>query len=169
MNAPIDSDQLFAKLEALISAAEAVRDDVARERTRAVVNAVLELHAAGLSRIVEVARAQGDAGQELIATLSGDALLCNLFTLHGLHPEPFEARVRRGLEKAAMYLKLTHSSVEVVALSHDSVKLKLARSGDDGTTNDRVRNAVEQALREAAPDLAEVHFDESSAQERARP
>ncbi len=61
---------------------------------------VMELHGAGLERILEILRANGQTGQSVLDSLGRDDLVSSLLVLYGLHPLGIEERVRQAIDKA---------------------------------------------------------------------
>jgi hypothetical protein len=68
-------------------------------------------------------------------------LVSALLLLYGLHPEDFDARVRRAVDKL--------QGVELLGISDSVVRVK-------GTVS---REVIEQALYAAAPEIADVEID----------
>jgi hypothetical protein len=119
-----------------------------------LLRAVLSLHRAGLSRLVELLSKHGEVGRSVLRELLLDPALHSLFVLHDLHPSPVAERVAAGLAKVETYLKLNQSRVELVELSEGQrvlLKLSFAQAGCH-TSPERLRRAVEEALYESAPD-----------------
>ena len=46
----------------------------------------MELHGAGLERMLEIVRANGDSGQLILDSLGRDDMVSSLLVLYGLHP-----------------------------------------------------------------------------------
>src|SRR5438876_7579152 len=72
-------------LDVLIQEVERFTDPAARAHTRAIVQAILELHGAGLERTLEYVRETGEIGQGIIEALAEDELVGGLLLLYGLH------------------------------------------------------------------------------------
>ena len=54
----------------------------------------MDLNAAGLTRILQMAQRSGEAGRRLADQFTEDALVTSLLLLYGLHPNDLETRVR---------------------------------------------------------------------------
>src|SRR5262249_45079396 len=87
------------RIEALVRSLETCGDAVARECARELVRTVLDLHAAGLAKLLELAARVGDSGSDLVERFARDPLVSSLLLLHGLHPVPVERRVADALER----------------------------------------------------------------------
>src|SRR5205823_4298456 len=118
MTQPMNAREFQARLqrlEALLTEAE--RNPTAQDRTREIVQAVLELHAAGLARMVEHLAAAGEAGRSVLDAWAADEVAAGLLLLHGLHPQDVEARVRQALDHVRPSLRAHGGSVELVSVS----------------------------------------------------
>jgi hypothetical protein len=111
----------------------------------------MELHAEGLGRIMETIVAEGDGGLRLIGQLGQDPLVGSLLVLYNLHPEDFETRVGRGLDKARMALRKQGATLQVLSISQETVRLRIA--GSNGLD---LQSLVREALYETAPDASEI-------------
>ncbi len=85
----------------LIAGLDGIADEQARTSTRELVQRIMELHGAGIERMMEIIFSQGAAGAELIDLLGADPTISSLLVLHGLHPEPMEARVQQAIAQIA--------------------------------------------------------------------
>jgi hypothetical protein len=133
------------RVEALVQALEQCPDRTSREAARELVRTLLELHAAGLTRILDT------AGREsaLVGRLADDDLVSSLLLLHGLHPHLAAERVRRALEQHRPRFRSLGADVEVVQACEESVRLRVR-----GESSPALRSAVEGIVTQAAPDAA---------------
>src|SRR5262245_2632819 len=92
------------RLDSLIQQVEGFADPSARARTRELVQAILDLHAAGLERMFAHLAAAGGTGQALLEELADDEGVAHLLLLYGLHPADIETRVRQALDSVRPYL-----------------------------------------------------------------
>ncbi len=126
------------QVERLVTELEALPDPRARATARAVVAAVLELHGAGLARLVELVRATGEPGRACIESAARDPAVASLLLLHGLHPVDLPTRVAGALAGVP--------GAELIAIDE----------GAEAKVHVRARaasvRAVEARLLEAAPD-----------------
>ncbi len=146
-----DLTQRLQRLEALIGRVDALEDEAARRPAIEAIQALLHLHGDGLARTLEL------AGEPLAGRLADDELLGGLLLLHGLHPVPQEERVRQALDRVRPYLGSHGGGVELLAIEDGVVRLRL-----DGTCHgcpssaQTLKYAIEQAIMESAPDVAEI-------------
>ena len=82
----VDLPQRLGQVPLALPPVERHVDRAGRERLREIVQALLELHAAGLEKILTEVDSLGEAGREVIERLARDELVSSLFVLHGLHP-----------------------------------------------------------------------------------
>src|SRR6185436_4355638 len=130
-----DFRERLNRVEALVGALESCPDPAAREAARQLVRTLLDLHAAGLGRMLDI------AGREsaLVGRLADDPLVSSLLLLHGLHPRPAAERVERALDRARPRLGSLGGEVELVAASEAAVRLRLR-----GEASPALRKAVEE-------------------------
>jgi hypothetical protein len=129
---------------------EAISDSESRQAAKALMESILELHGAGLERVIEMVLDSGDAGKAAIRRFTGDSLVSSLLALHGLHPDSLEARAGRALGRMSGSAELVSTFEEVVV-----VRLNGTACG--------LRDSVEAALREAVPDAREIVIQEAPA------
>lgn len=149
------------RVEELVFALDALPDPAAATAARELVQLVLELHGSALNRMMEVVA--GDAnGGALLARLGDDEGVRGVLLLHGLHPDDFEARVRRAGDRLHASLAVqgvSVKSVEVEALNVH-VQLGLSDAGRfDSADAAAIRREIEQAIVDAAPEVAGVDID----------
>ena len=160
MTNPPDGHEFQARLrrlEGLIREVERFPDPAARECARGIVQAVLDLHAAALDRLLGHVADAGDAGRAVLGACAADDLVGGLLLLHGLHPVGLEDRVRRALDRVRPRLRHYGGGVELLGVEDGVVRLRL-RGGDDGPA-DAVRGLIEDVLTADAPDAAGVEFE----------
>ena len=128
------------EIERLIRQIEDAADPGTRAGVRELVQAILEFHGAGLSRIVEL------SDEPRVRALARDDLIAPLLLLYGLHPDDLATRVRRALDRV--------QGVELTDIADSVVRVK----------SDLPRETIEQVLFAAAPEIVAVEI-ESSAQD----
>jgi Fe-S cluster biogenesis protein NfuA len=158
------NDQEFRKrmgrIETLIQEVERFPDAGARAHTRLIVQSLLELHGAGLERVLEHLAAAGGAGLALIDSLARDELVESLLLLYGLHPLDVETRVRQALDHVRPYLRSQAGDVELLALAGGVVRLRLLGSRHGRVPSSTLRRAVEEAVYRKAPDVTAIEVEE---------
>ena len=140
-----DFRERLNQVEALVGVLEQCPDPATREAARQLVRTLLDLHAGGLGRVLDVAGRQS----ALVERLADDGLVSGLLLLHGLHPHPAAARVSRALERAKPRLRSLGGDVEVIEATEEVVRLRVR-----GEPSPALRTAVAEVVTEAAPDAA---------------
>jgi hypothetical protein len=143
-----------ARIEGLVQKFEGSADPASRSSARELIQCLMELHGAGLERILEIMANRGDAGVGLIDTLGRDELVSSLLVLYGLHPDGFETRVMRALDKVRPALRERGAGLEALDVTESTVRVKIT-----GAASKELETAVREALLECAPDAAEVVID----------
>ncbi len=142
------------KIERAVQRVNELQQEDSRTAALELMQSVMDLHGAGLARIVEVLSDSGDAGRNVLANLGGDPLLCGLMVLYGVHPLSLEERVQRALDKVRPQVQKQGGKVELLDLSDSLVRVSISSSGNGcHSSPDALKSAVEQAVREAAPEV----------------
>lgn len=136
-------EERVRRIEELVRRLEHSPDSETRDTAHALLETVLELHGAGLERMMEIVFEAGDQGKAAIRHFAGDSLVASLLVLHGLHPDDLETRVQHALNKIQGY-------VELIGVFDGVVRVRL-NGGSYG-----LKESVEAALREAVPDADEI-------------
>jgi hypothetical protein len=144
----------------LIAGLDGIADEQARTSARELVQRVMELHGAGIERMMEITFSQGPAGAELIDQLGADPIVSSLLVLHGLHPEPMEARVQQAIAQLAGELRKQDVEVQLLGIDEDNVRI-LARTNAHacGSTARTVRTSIEEGVFAAAPEIASLTIE----------
>ncbi len=122
-----------------------------------LVGLLVGLYGDGLGHIMAAVGDAGPAGTELLAKLTADPLVENLLLLHDLHPLDVDARIQRALDQVRPYLGSHAGGVEYIGVSDGVARLRLEGSchGCPSSTV-TVRLAIEDAVKNAAPEVTEV-------------
>jgi Fe-S cluster biogenesis protein NfuA len=150
--------QQLGRVEELIGKLEKTGDPVSRATARELVQVLMDVHGAGLERMLEIASQAGAPGMEIIDQFGEDELARSLLLLYGLHPVDLETRVAEGLESVRPYLQSRNADVELVKVNGGEVSVRLVGKAH-GCTASTLKTAVEEALYQAAPDLASISVD----------
>lgn len=150
----IELQRAMARIGELVEELERVPDIATRERARALLQTVLDVHRAGLARLLELVSANGP-----IEALAGDESVALLLSLHGLHPESVEARVRAAIGELAPRFLEQGVAVELTSVTDEALRVRLRTAGTLRADEAGLRAALEAAIRASAPEIAEVHID----------
>jgi len=142
------------QIERMVQRVNELQDEDARTAALELMQSLMDLHGAALARIVEVLSDSGDAGRNSLANLGSDPLLCGLMVLYGVHPFTLEERVKRAIDKVRPQVQKQGGKVEVLDVNDSSVRVSISSSGNGcHSSPDALKSAVEQAVREAAPEV----------------
>ena len=143
------------RIEELLGRIRSAGDPGTAETAEEVVRLVVELYGAGLERTVEL------AGPEVLERLVEDELVASLLVLHGLHPKDTETRVVEALDKVRPYLGSHAGGVELLGVDPTGVVHLRLQGSCDGCPSSvlTVRQAIERAIEEAAPEVAGVEVE----------
>jgi hypothetical protein len=128
------------QIEALIQQIESTADPQIRGRIQELLAAILEFHGAGIERMLELA----GAGSPLVREFARDELISSILLLYDLHPEDTETRVRRAVDALP--------NLELTGIHGGRVLLRALNGGVS-------RDAVEQVICSAAPEIEEIEID----------
>ncbi len=145
----------LAQIEELILAVDGIADEQIRTQVRSLVQALLELHATGLNRTLEMIYDAVPNGGELINTLAQDEVVSNLLLLHGLHPLDLETRVRQALEAVKPRLGQHGGSVQLLGVTPEGMVRLQLEGNCEGCPSSRMtlKFSIEEAIYAAAPDV----------------
>jgi Fe-S cluster biogenesis protein NfuA len=149
--------QRIERIEALTEGLEKSPDAATRTDAQELVHAILELHGAGFTRLVELMTAAGEAGRALLDTAARDDLVGSLLLLYNLHPDDISLRVERALESVRPSLRSHGGEVSLLAVTGGVVRLKMEGSCHGCPSSAlTLKNTIEQAVMAAAPDAASI-------------
>lgn len=165
MAAGPEFQQRLQSIERLLSEIDRRADPSLRTAVQQVVQLVMDLHGAGLERIVDLIRESGnDAG--LLDRISGDEAVESLLVLHDLHPLGLEARIQRGVNLAQERLRPHRGEVELVSLENGAMRLRVrAHANSCGSTGEALKEIVEGAIYQMAPDIVSLAVDTADGKE----
>jgi hypothetical protein len=150
MMAPEESSskELIGRIDELVHKTESAPDPFARELAVDLVQAVMSLHAAALTRILEIA---SEHGATTVAAIASDDLVSSILALHGLHPDDTETRVRRATDKLRRFFDSRGASIVLLGIDAEVVRVRFtaARPGSGAVA----KQMIEDAIYEAAPEI----------------
>ncbi len=154
MSMPTDFESRLKSIERLLAEIEAAADPGMRTKVQKLVQIVMDLHGAGIERMLELISASPDSGDKVIETVGRDELVSSLLVLHGLHPESFDARLEQALDKVRLQLRSHQGDVELLSVRDGSVRLRLHVSGSGcGSGGQALKEMLEAAVYQGVPDI----------------
>ena len=142
------------RVERALQEVNTLADDKARNSATELMQALMDLHGAAMSRVLELL--SGDESRVLLSKIGDDPLICGLLVLYGIHPVSLEERLRSTVEKLRLKLEKQGTSLELISTRDDVVRIKIESSQQDRHTSGSVQAMIQQAIREAAPEVAEI-------------
>ncbi len=138
------------RIERLLDEVRATVDPSGWWRVEELVREVVAVYGAGLERVLRCVEETGEPGRDLQARICRDPLISSLLSVHDLHPEPIEQRVRSAIDEALRQLGARAPAVEIIELRPGSVSLRIAGGSP------RADEAIERALAAAVPELDQI-------------
>lgn len=141
----------------LVAELENIADAESRASAKALVQLLLDLHGAGLERVMETVAKGGEAGLHIIDDLGRDSLVSSLLVLYGLHPLDLESRVGQAVEKVRPQVRKGGGELYLLGIESGVVRVRLQVTGHGcASTGKTLKAMVEDALYEAAPDMSRL-------------
>ncbi len=165
MNNEKDFQKRMQKIEGLTREIEALPDVNARAKAIELMQSVMELHGAGIERMMEIAFDSGPNGGEIVDDFARDKLVESLLLLYGLHPLDFETRVGQALDKVRPYLKSHGGNAEIIGTEDGIVRLEMIGSCNGCPSSSvTLKQAIEKAIMEAAPETVSIEAVSAAAE-----
>ncbi|HWQ32028.1 MAG TPA: NifU family protein [Blastocatellia bacterium] len=163
-----DFQQRMQRIEGLIHRLEAAADSETRNCALELMQSLMELHGAGLDRLLEIIAESGETGLALIDELGRDELVSGLLLLYGLHPADIETRVLKAPDQVRPYLQSHGGNVELLAVTEGIVRLRLRGTCNGcASSAETLRQLIEEAIFETAPDVAAIEVEGVTAKAQA--
>jgi hypothetical protein len=141
---------MTARIDELVQQIEAVPDPAARALATDLVQAVMRLHAEALERILALA-------PESIAAIAGDDLVSRVLVLHGLHPDDFDTRLARAMDKLQRFFDSRGAGIELLEASPELLRVRF--TGKRPGSGPAARQTIEDAIYEAVPEAGGVFVE----------
>jgi Fe-S cluster biogenesis protein NfuA/nitrite reductase/ring-hydroxylating ferredoxin subunit len=152
--------QRLQRIESLVGSIESSADPVARSAAVDLTRTLMDLHGAGIERMMEMVFETGAAGGEIIDRFAQDDLVSSLLLLYGLHPLDIETRVSQALDKVRPYLRSHGGDVELLGIAEGVARLKMQGSCNGCASSAlTLKLAIEEAIYDAAPDVTSLEVE----------
>ncbi len=147
------------RLSELVTDFEHMADSPQKAKGSELVQLLMEVHAQGLERMMEVVFESREGGNPLVAQLGNDEVTGALLLLYSLHPDSLETRVNTAVERMRPRLRKLECAIDEVTIDQESVRLHLASSGHScGSSKGELRALVESGIYELAPDVTSLEI-----------
>jgi Fe-S cluster biogenesis protein NfuA len=145
------------RIGGLVQEIESIADPAVRAATKNLVQSLMDLHGAALEKALDIVAEAGEPGMTIIDRLGRDSLVSNVLILYGLHPEEFETRVVKAVDKVRPQLRKQGCEVELLGMSDGAIRLRVETGSHTcGSTAKTLQGTLEAAMYDAAPDLTSL-------------
>jgi Fe-S cluster biogenesis protein NfuA len=157
------------QLGKLIAEFDQLPDSAAKVAGKELVQLLMDVHGAGLERMMEIVFDSGSlepgnagsasAGAVIIDKLGQDSVAGSLLLLYSLHPDDLETRVQRAVERLRPRVRKLGCAIELADVREGAVQLRLAVSSHScGSSSKDLRLLVEDGVYEFAPDVGSLEI-----------
>jgi Fe-S cluster biogenesis protein NfuA len=120
----------------------------------------MEFHGTGLDRALEILAGAGDPGMDLIEQMGRDPMVSSMLVLYGLHPDNLETRVTKAVARLESKLRKDGAVVQLLGVEDGAVRIRVTPGEHAcGSTSKALQATVEDAIYEAAPDIAALSVE----------
>lgn len=145
------------RIDDIVRSLESEADPAIRAQVKELVQALMDLHGGAIERMLEIVSRDARDAPRISDSLAADELTASLLVLYDLHPESFETRVQRGVDRARQLLRKRGAEIELLAIADAAVRLRVTAGAHGcGSTLDDLKNAVRDALLSSAPDAEDL-------------
>ncbi len=145
------------RIDELVGNLDGIADPHIQSTARELIQSVMEMHADGLKRLLQIISQSGERSAEILRQLGDDELVGALLAVHDLHPVDLRIRIAQAVDKAQPHLQKLGGEAELIGIEEGNVRLRIRSSGHGcGSTAGTLEAAVEDAIYSAAPDLASL-------------
>jgi hypothetical protein len=149
--------QKVRQLGTLVGELDRIPGSGSTAAARELVQLLMEVHGAGLERILELVFESSANGEAMIGILGRDPIVRNLLLLYSLHPEDLETRVLKALDAISPRLRKLDCEAELVGIHDGAIQVRLHNSGHThGSAAKNLRSIVEAQVYDMAPDLTSL-------------
>jgi Fe-S cluster biogenesis protein NfuA len=120
------------------------------ELALAAVCGLAEIYGQALGRALDL------ADPALVERMLGDDLIGHLLVLHGIHPQPVEARVARVIENLRAAPSARGAEIELAGIDQGVATVRVSVTGCGSSAAGGLKRAIRDALLAAVPELADV-------------
>jgi hypothetical protein len=124
-----------------------------------LVQLLMDVHGAGLERIMEIVFESIGPGPAIVEELGRDTITSSLLLLYSLHPDDLETRVNKAMDRMGPRLRKVSCSACLICIEEGAVQIRVTTSGHScGSATKDVRAIVEGGVYEFAPDVVSIEI-----------
>ena len=149
------------QLGQLITQFDQMPENPQKTACKHLVQSLMDVHGAGLDRMMEIVFENEAAGPAIIDKLGQDSITSSLLLLYSLHPDDLETRINKAVERMRPRLRKVSYSVDLIRVDEGSVEVRVASTSSGhscGSTAKDVRAIVEEGVYELAPDVTSLEI-----------
>jgi len=150
----IRSQAWVDKIEVLVREAESISDPKARSVTIDLLRAVLDFHAAGLERVLEIINESGSGGEAIMERIATEDLTSSMLLLHDLHPDDLETRINRAVHKLQDVFLSLGAKLSLLSIEPGTVRFHF--ESQRAWSGAPLKTSIEKAIFQAAPEITSV-------------
>ena len=126
---------------------------------KALVQLLMDVHGAGLYRMMEIVFESNGPGPAIVDELGRDTVTSSLLLLYSLHPQDLETRVQRAIDRIRPRLRKLSCAVDLAGVVEGAVQVRIAAAGHScGSSSKDIRAIVEEGIFELAPDVVSLEI-----------
>jgi Fe-S cluster biogenesis protein NfuA len=159
-----DFQEQVKQLGTLIAQFDRLPDGPQKTACKELVQLLMDVHGAGLERMMEIVFESGSTGPALpgptlVDKIGQDSIAGSLLLLYSLHPDDLETRLRKALDRMRPRLRKLATSADLVRADEGVVQVQLTSTGHScGSSAKDLRAIVEDGVFELAPDVASLEI-----------
>jgi Fe-S cluster biogenesis protein NfuA len=147
------------QLGKLVAEWDQLPDSASKNAGRELVQLLMDVHGAGLERMMEIIFECAEGGPAIIHKLGQDDRTGSLLLLYSLHPDDLETRVQKAADHIRPRLRKLACTVDSVDVHDGVVKVHLSTAGHGcGSSAGDIRSIVEEGIYELAPDVTSLEI-----------
>ncbi len=147
------------QLGKLITQFDQMPDGPPKTACKELVQLLMDVHGAGLDRIMEIVFESEGPGPVIIDKLGNDAVTSSLLLLYSLHPQGLETRVQQAVERMRPRLRKLSCSVDLAGIAEGAVHVRVTAAAHGcGSSSKDIQAIVEEGIYELAPDVASLEI-----------
>lgn len=147
------------QLGKLITQFDQMPDGPPKTACKELVQLLMDVHGAGLDRIMEIVFESNGPGPAIIDQLGNDTVTSSLLLLYSLHPQDLETRVHQAVDRMRPRLRKLSCAVDLAGIVEGAVQVRIAAAGHScGSSSKDIRAIVEDGIFELAPDVASLEI-----------
>jgi len=124
-----------------------------------LVRLLMDVHGAGLERILEIVFESAGSGPPIVDELGRDIISGSLLLLYSLHPDDLETRVNKAIERMRPRLRKVSCSADLMRIEEGALQIRVTTSGHScGSSTNDVRAIIEEGVYELAPDVSSLEI-----------